>query len=107
MLPTNIKHKLLSRIVTLFILAILTASILIPAAIRADDCRSKVAAVGCKFGLPTDQYDALLPQIQAQSAPFGQAIPVASDDLDTYAQHAANGTVLKMPSSLTGVLMDA
>src|ERR1700690_3309191 len=105
MLPTYTGRKGLSRIILLLIVSVLTASILIPAAvIRADDCRFKVATAGCEYGLPANQYDALLPQMQAQSAPFGQAIPVASDDLATYAQYDANGNVIKMPSALTGVL---
>jgi hypothetical protein len=99
-----LKHK--SRLVGLLALATIAVGSMAPSTIiHAADCRTQDDTKDCKYGLPLDQYNALLPMMQANAAPFGQALSLDSTDMKAYTEYAANGAVLKSPSALTGVLL--
>src|SRR6476620_1823437 len=66
---------------------------------HAADCLSAVDAAGCQYGLPADQYQALLPLMQANPGPAVSQIPV---DAATVKQYSSVG---HPASSYSGVLV--
>src|SRR6185436_10598584 len=66
---------------------------------HAADCLSAVDAAGCQYGLPADQYQALLPVMQANPGPAVSQIPV---DAATVKQYSSVG---HPASSYSGVLV--
>src|SRR5258708_1068902 len=50
----------------------------------AANCLAAADAPGCMFGLPADQYQALLGVMAANPAPPGQPLPVDTDGVKKY-----------------------
>jgi hypothetical protein len=71
-----------------------------PTAVHAADCLAAVDAPGCAYGLPADQYQALLPAMQANPAP---AVHPLAPDTETINQYSSS---TGSASSFTGVLID-
>jgi hypothetical protein len=67
-----------------FPVIVLLITILWPGVARAADCLSAVDAPGCMYGLPADQYQSLLGQMQANPAPNVSQIGVDAADLRRY-----------------------
>jgi hypothetical protein len=68
-------------------------------------CLAAVNAPGCTHGLPTDQYNALLPQMQAHGTPAGRTLEVDKANVRKYSDTA--GPYKHIASSFTGILLDA
>jgi hypothetical protein len=71
-----------------------------PGVVQAADCLSAIDAPGCAYGLPAEQYQALLPIMLANKEPSVRALDV---DRVTVKQYSSNNRVA---SSFTGVLLD-
>jgi hypothetical protein len=79
---------------------IVVAHLVAPQNVQAANCLSRVDAPGCLHGLPADQYNALLPIMQANPTPGVRPIPVDYTTIDRY------GKDVRDYLSFTGVLLD-
>src|SRR5512139_1837708 len=69
---------------SLFSIIVVLITTLWPSIAHAGDCLSAVDAPGCMYGLPADQYQSLLGQMQANPAPNVSQIGVDAEDLRRY-----------------------
>ncbi len=93
---TKLAVKLRAVLLALLLLAVIAP----PMIVHAADCLSAVDAPGCAYGLPADQYEALLPVMAANPEP---GVRPLTPDSETIKQHSS-GT--NRASSFTGVLVD-
>jgi hypothetical protein len=70
-----------------------------PGSARAADCLSSLDTPGCAYGLPADQYQALLPLMQANPGP---AVSPLAPDAETIQQYSGTKG---HASSFTGVMI--
>jgi hypothetical protein len=73
--------------------------------LSAGNCLNAIDAAGCSYGLPIDEYNALLPQMLANPTPPMQTLPTASDDILRYSVVGKNGKVLDAASSFSGTMV--
>jgi lipoprotein-anchoring transpeptidase ErfK/SrfK len=72
--------------------------------VHAASC-TRIDSPGCTNGLPSEEYAALLAQMNANPAPPVSPIPVASEDVAKYSSYTKSGKPLALASSYTGVLI--
>jgi L,D-transpeptidase catalytic domain len=85
------------------ILAVVVVNVAAPLAVHAADCLSAINAPGCAFGLPADQYEALLPAMQANPEPSVQPLAIDAESVKRYS--GVSGGQVRNASSFTGVLV--
>jgi lipoprotein-anchoring transpeptidase ErfK/SrfK len=90
-----------AHLVLIASLAFVGLQFVAPPVIRAADCLSAVNAPGCTHGLPTEQYEALLPAMLANPEPGVRPLAVDVDTVNQYSSGAA-----RRASSFAGVLVD-
>src|SRR5262245_16432262 len=86
------------------ILALLATAVFAPTPASALDCLSTVNAPGCAFGLPAEQYNALLPAMNANPEPAVRPLPVDGETVKRFS--GFSGAEVRNASSFTGALID-